>query len=144
MWTCLEFGPMKIIFWKLWANENLIMACLRIYWEPLYLATFPRVHSNSKEATYLSWQNTYPNLKTTCHIKLIFFLRTKLLQTLLLGKYLIPVASTLMKLFLITWTYKWSYCEWRKLSRAWIWLMAIDSLNVMHLQSYISCMQKDC
>ena len=34
---------------------------------------FSRVHSKSKEVSYLSWQNTYPNLKTTCHIKLKFF-----------------------------------------------------------------------
>ena len=30
------------------------------------------IHSNSKEVSYLPWQNTYPNLKTTCHIKLNF------------------------------------------------------------------------
>ena len=52
------------------------MACLQIYRELLSLATFLRVHSNSKEVSYLSWQNTYPNLKTTCHIKLKFFLYT--------------------------------------------------------------------
>ena len=56
------------------------------------LATF---HSNSKEVSYLSWQSTYPNLKTTCHIKLKFFLWTKLLENLLLTKYLISVAVTL-------------------------------------------------
>ena len=44
--------------------------------------TFLRVHSNSKEVSYLSWQNTYPNLKTTCHVKLTFFSWTKLLQNL--------------------------------------------------------------
>ena len=64
------------------------MACLQIYRQLLSLATFLRVHSNSKEVSYLSWQNTYPNLKTTCHIKLKFFLWTKLLENLLLAKYL--------------------------------------------------------
>ena len=43
---------------------------------------------NSKEVSYLPWQNTYPNLKTSCHIKLKFFLWTKLLENLLLAKYL--------------------------------------------------------
>ena len=52
------------------------MACLQIYRELLSLATFLRVHSNSEEVSYLSWQNTYPNLKTTCHVKLKFFLYT--------------------------------------------------------------------
>ena len=61
----------------------------KFYRELLSLATFLRVHSNWKEVSYLSWQNTYPNLKTTCHIKLKFFLWTKLLENLLLAKYLI-------------------------------------------------------
>ena len=56
---------------------------------------FSRFHSNSKEVSYLSRQNTYPNLKTTCHMKLKFFLWTKLLEYLLLVKYLLYVAATL-------------------------------------------------
>ena len=71
------------------------LACLQIYQELLSLVTFPRVHSNSKEVSYLSWQNMYPNLKTTSHIKLKFFLWTKLLENLLLAKYLISVAAPL-------------------------------------------------
>ena len=63
----------------------MIMAYLQIYRELLFLTTFLRIHSNSKEVSYLSWQNTYPNLKTTCHIKLKFFLWTKLLENLLLA-----------------------------------------------------------
>ena len=38
----------------------------KIYRELLLLATFLEVHSNSKDM--------YPILKTTCHIKLKFFL----------------------------------------------------------------------
>ena len=64
------------------ANESLIFIYLEIYWELLSLVTFLWVHSNLKEVSYLSWQNTYPNLKTTCHIKLKFFLWTKLLENL--------------------------------------------------------------
>ena len=60
----------------------MIMACLQIYRELLSLVTFLRVHSNSNKVSYLSLQNTYPNLKTTCHIKLKFFLWTKLLENL--------------------------------------------------------------
>ena len=52
------------------------MACLQIYPELSHLPTFLRVHSNSKEVSYLSWQNTYPSSKTTCHMKLKFFLWT--------------------------------------------------------------------
>ena len=33
-------------------------------------------------------------MKTSCHVKLKFFLWTKLLENLLLAKYLIPVAET--------------------------------------------------
>ena len=72
MWTYFKFWPMKNIFQKLQANESLIIACLQIYQELLSLMTFLRVHSNSKEISYLPWQNTYPNLKTTCHIQLNF------------------------------------------------------------------------
>ena len=64
-------------------------------WELFSLVTFLQVHSNSKEVSYLSWQNTYLNLKTTCHIKLKFFLWTKLLGNLLHAKYLISVAVLL-------------------------------------------------
>ena len=59
--------------------------------------------SNSKEVSYLSGQNMYPNLKTTSHIKLKCFLWTKLLENLLLvlllfiaREYLISVAEALM------------------------------------------------
>ena len=71
------------------------MTCLQICRELLSLPTFLRVHSNSKEVSHLSWQNTYPNPKTTCHIKVKFFLWTKLLENLLLAKYLISVAAPL-------------------------------------------------
>ena len=72
------------------------MACLQIYRELLFLTTFLRVHSNSKEVSYLSWQNTYPNSKTICHIKLKFFWLAKLLENLLLAKYLISVTAPLI------------------------------------------------
>ena len=49
----------------------------------------------SEELSYLSWQNTCFNLSSTCHIKLKFFLWTKLLQNLLLAKYLLSVAALL-------------------------------------------------
>ena len=50
------------------------MACLQVYRELLSLATFLRVHSNSKELSYLSLQNRDPNLKTDRHVKLEFCL----------------------------------------------------------------------
>ena len=66
------------------------------------LAILLWVHSKSKEVSYLSWQNTYPNLKTTCHIKLKFLLWTKLLENLLLTKYLISVAAPLSTTQMLT------------------------------------------
>ena len=69
---------MKNIFRKLWPNVSLIMTCLQIYQKLLSLATFLRVHSILKEVSYLSWQNTYPNLKTTeavfwrCSVEKVF------------------------------------------------------------------------
>ena len=67
-----NYKPMRVWLWLVY----------KIYRELLSLATFPPVHSNSKEVSYLSWPNTYPNLKTTCHIRLKFFLWTKLLENL--------------------------------------------------------------
>ena len=74
---------------------------LWLVYKLLSLETFLRVHSNSKEVSYLSWQNSYPNLKITCHIKLKFFLWTKLLESLLLAKYLISVAATLNYIYIV-------------------------------------------
>ena len=71
------------------------MAYLQIHRELLSVTTFLRVHSNSEEVSCLFWQNTYANLKTTCRIKLKFFLWTNLLENLLLAKYLISVAAPL-------------------------------------------------
>ena len=42
-------------------------------------------------------QNAYPNLKTTCHIRLKFFLWAKPVESLLLAKYLIYVAAYLIR-----------------------------------------------
>ena len=94
-WKCFKFWPMKNFFRKILVDESLILACLQIYQELLLLMTFLRVHSNSKEVSHLSWQNTYPNLKTTCHINLKFLLWNKLLENLFLIKYLISVAAPL-------------------------------------------------
>ena len=44
-------------------------------------------------------RGTRPPLKTTCHIKLKLFLWTKLVQNLLLAKYLIFVGATLRNFF---------------------------------------------
>ena len=85
------------------------MACLQIYWELLPHATFLQVHSNSKEVSYLSWQTVHPNLKTTCHLNLKFFLWTKLLENILLAKYLISVAVTLRYYDLLYFVIYWGW-----------------------------------
>ena len=77
------------------ANGSFIMACLQIFQGLLSLATFFRVHSNSEQVSYLSWQNTYPNLETTRYIKLKFFLWTELLENILFARYLVSVAAPL-------------------------------------------------
>ena len=82
----LDFDQWKTV------NESAIFACLQIYLELLSLVTFLRFHSRG----ILPWQNTYPNLKTTCHIKLKFFVWTKLPENLLFAKYFISVAAPLI------------------------------------------------
>ena len=84
--------------WKTFAeNYKQIIVWLWFFYKfTLSLATFLEVHSNSKEISYLHWQNKYPNFNTTCHIKLRFFLWTKLPKNLLLAKYLVSVAVVLI------------------------------------------------
>ena len=79
------------------SENNCSYFMIGFLWSLYSLPTFIRVYSNSKEVSYLSWQNTYPNLKYTCHIKLTFFLWTKLLENLLLAKYLISVTAPLFR-----------------------------------------------
>ena len=69
------------------ANQSLNMAWLQIYRKLLSFATFLRG---------ILPQNKYPNLKTTCHIKLNFFLWIKRLDNFLRAKYLISVAVPLI------------------------------------------------
>ena len=61
-----------------------------------HLRLFSEFIQNSEIVSYFSWQNTYSNLKTTCHIKLKYFLWTKPQQNLSLAKYLMPVTATLI------------------------------------------------
>ena len=81
-----NYKPMRIWLWLVYKFTDNYCRLSQL---------FPRVHSNSKEVSYVSWQNTYLNLKTTCHIKLKFFLRTILLENLLVAKYLISVTAPL-------------------------------------------------
>ena len=87
------------------------MAFLQIYRELLSLATFLQVHSNSDKLPYLSWQNMYPNLKTSSHIKPKFFLWTKLLENLLHAKYLTSVAATLNIYYVYIWAIVFLGCH---------------------------------
>ena len=96
------------------------MACLQICRELLSLTNFLRVHSSSNVVSYLFWQNTYPNLKSTCQIKLKSFLWTRLLENFFLAKYLISVRAVLIEIKLklknlgnIYWTCMvcgWDFC----------------------------------
>ena len=67
------------------------MDCLQIYRELSNLQTLLPVHSNSKEVSNLSWQKTYPNLKTTCHIKLQFLVNVTPTELTLYSLYLMSV-----------------------------------------------------
>ena len=101
-------------------NESLIMACLQICWELLLLVTFLRVHSNSGEVLYLSWQNRYPNLKITSHIKLKFFLWTKLLENLPFARCLISDTALLN----LSW---WRSLSYHLLCKSMDWFYMIET-----------------
>ena len=61
-----------------------------------------------KELSYLSWQNTYPNLKTACHTKLKFFPSTRILTYFLQNiSYLSlrpPLSTDRTIIFMLLWT----------------------------------------
>ena len=82
---------MKNIFQKLLANESLIMACLQIYQKPLSLSTFLWVHSTLEEVSHLSWQNIYPNLKTTYQAKM-FLVNLNPTYFLKVTKFLVKIS----------------------------------------------------
>ena len=89
MWTCFKFWQWKPFFGKykpmiiwLWLVYKFTVNYCRLQ--------LLRVHSDSKETSYLSWQNAYSNLKT-------IFLKTIFLKNVLLVKYLISVAAPLKK-----------------------------------------------
>ena len=83
-----NYKPMWVWLWLVYKFTEKLLS----------LMIFLRVCSNSKEVFYLSWQTTYPNLKTACHIKLKCFLWTLLLESLLLAKYLISITAPLTNL----------------------------------------------
>ena len=79
-----NYNPMRVWLWFVYKfTENYCR--LQLFSEFI----------QTREVSYHYWQNGYPNLKTTSQIKLKFFLWTKLLENLLLAKYLISVAATL-------------------------------------------------
>ena len=78
-----NYKPMRI--W-LWLVSKFTYNCCRSW-------LFSEFIQTQNEVSYLSWQNVYPNLKTTCHIRFRFFLWDKLQENLLLAKYIISVAA---------------------------------------------------
>ena len=83
-----NYKPMWVWLWLVYKFTEKLLS----------LMIFLRVCSNSKEVFHLSWQTTYPNLKTARHIKLKRFLWTLLLESLLLAKYLISITAPLTNL----------------------------------------------
>ena len=61
--------------WKTFSEKyKPIRVWLRLFYQfTENIVGFLQVNSNLKELSYLPWQNKYPNLKTTCHIKPKFF-----------------------------------------------------------------------
>ena len=83
------------IFRKLLANTSLNTKLPKI----IVARDFPS-SSYPKEVFYLPWQNKYSNLKITCPIKLKWLWWTRLLENLLLTKYFIFVAASLIVLLI--------------------------------------------
>ena len=96
-WMCFKFWLTMKFSRKTQTYKTSIMVCLQNYREKLLFVNFRRLHSNSKVVSIIPWQNKYSDLKTTCHIKPKFLLCTKILENLLLAKYLVSVLAALKK-----------------------------------------------
>ena len=85
----------------------------------------------------------YPSLKTTYHIKLIFFLCSKPLYNLLLAKCLIPVNAPLLENFIcLQWWLRlcpWFCSGWFYLTLSMI-LFRLVLLDVVKVRFYLSIM----
>ena len=92
MWTCFKLTDEKY-FLKTVSQWEFDFGLFTNYFRLQRLLEFIQTQ---KEVSYLSKQNNYDILKTTCHLKLKFFLWTKLPENILLAKYLISVAATLI------------------------------------------------
>ena len=92
MWTCFIFWPMKN-FPKTISQSEFDFGLFT----NLLIIIFARdfCPSSLKLKSYPTCLDKVCIVKTTCHIKLKFFLWTKLLGNLLLGKYLVSVAVPL-------------------------------------------------
>ena len=77
-----NYKPMRVWFWLVYKfTEN--------YRRSWLFSEF--IQTQKRYPT--SWQNAYPNLKTTWHVKLTFFLWTKLESLLPRAKYLIYLTT---------------------------------------------------
>ena len=98
-WPCFKFWPMIKIFWKSMSQQQFDYELYTKWVVSKIRTSITRNFSASLfKVSYLPWQNICSNIKTTGHIKSKFVLWTKLLQNLLLAKYLIYVAATLKNL----------------------------------------------
>ena len=98
-WPCFKFWPMIKIFGKSMSQQQFDYG-LFPKWVVYKIRTSITGNFSASlfKVSYLPWQNICSNIKTTGQIRSNFFLWTKLLQNLLLAKYLIYVAATLKNL----------------------------------------------
>ena len=83
-----NYKPMRAWLWLVY----------NIYRELFRLRLFSELIQTQKRYS-TSLDKIYPNLKTTCHIKLQFFFWVKLLENLLHAKYLISVTAPLTNMW---------------------------------------------
>ena len=81
------------ILWKPEANQSLVIACLKNYQKPLWLATFRWVHSISRGIVHIISILTWRLLVISRQKN---FLWTKFLKNLLLVKYLVSATMSLI------------------------------------------------
>ena len=125
---CFNFGPMKTIFPKTVSQWEFDYVLFKNLPRIIAACDFSPSSFKLKIGILPPLKNKYPNLKITFHIKPKFFSWVKLLQNLLLTKYLMSVAAVLRNsytpnetLFISVYLFNYYFVIYEIYSKLYLW-----------------------
>ena len=125
---CFNFGPMKNIFPKTVSQWEFDYVLFKNLPRIIAACDFSPSSFRLKIGILPPLKNKHPNLKITFHIKPKFFSWVKLLQNLLLTKYLMSVAAVLRNsytpnetLFISVYVFNYYFVIYEIYSKLYLW-----------------------